>query len=171
MVSVICVCVCIYIYIYIFFFFSYRCCWVLPHLKITSLSLRAVQKWATDHILPVSHSLPSCLPIRKANLCNWTSKRQKIFSPIEKTLPILIQVLNKLECAQWGAFKRGVSWETLTWEEQLVEQGQVGEWEVALQWSSIRKLHDTREADLSCTVLPVAPRVQCAVLDRVMSFP
>ena len=75
---------------------------------MTSLSLHALQKWTVGPILPVSHSLPSCLPIRKANLCNWTSKRAEDFLSYErneKALLILIQGLNKLECIQRGVFK------------------------------------------------------------------
>ena len=89
---------------------------------MTSLSLHALQKWTVGPILPVSHSLPSCLPVRKANLCNWTSKRAEDFLSYGEGIAHNNPRPEQTGMCPEGCVQVARSRETLTREEQLVQQ-------------------------------------------------
>ena len=120
----------------------YHCCWISPPLKMTSVSLYALRNWTMGLILPVSHSLPSCLPIRKANLCNWTSKRAEDFLFYGEDIAHSNPRPEQTGMCPEGCVQVAGSQEILTWEEQLVQQVRLDKWERALQWSSMWESHE-----------------------------
>ena len=132
---------------------SYHCCWISPPLKMTNVSLYALRNWTMGLILPVSHSLPSCLPIRKANLCNWTSKRAEDFLFYGEDIAHSNPRPEQTGMCPEGCVQVAGSQEILTWEEQLVQQVRLDKWERALQWSSMRSPMNER----SILVLHSAP--------------